>query len=102
MPLVLQHDNLGLQLLQQVRDEAHRFAITYHRALRKKNQTVSVLEDIPGIGPERRIRLLRAFGTLKAIKSASAEELAAVPTMSEKLAQAVYDKFHGKEENIND
>ncbi len=101
-PLVLTHDNLGLQLLQQVRDEAHRFAITYHRALRKKNQTISVLEDIPGIGPERRIRLLRAFGTLKAIKAASAEELAAVPTMSEKLAQAVYDKFHGKEENIND
>jgi excinuclease ABC subunit C len=79
----------GLMLLRRLRDEAHRFAITFHRKLRDKRFSGSVLEEIPGVGPRRRRLLLRTFGSLEGIRRASAEELAAVPTMTKRLADQV-------------
>ena len=74
-PMVLPRDSDTLFLLQQLRDEAHRFAITYHRALRGKHSKTSALDAIPGVGPKRRITLLKAFGSIKAIRSAEVEAL---------------------------
>ena len=93
-PLVLPKDGHALQLVQRVRDEAHRFAITFQRALRGKRHTHSVLEDIPGVGATRRRALLSAFRSLKAIESASLEEIAAVAGMNAPSAEAVYAFFH--------
>lgn len=95
-PIVLPHDAFALQLLQRLRDEAHRFAITFQRALRGKRQTHSVLEDIPGIGKTRRAALLRTFRSLKAIREASLEELLAVDGMSRPAAEAVQAFFREK------
>ena len=81
----------ALQLLQRVRDEAHRFAISYHRKLRGKAQQSSRLDRIPGIGPARRRQLLQAFGSLDGIRSASREELAALPGFGEKLADTLQE-----------
>jgi excinuclease ABC subunit C len=78
-----------LFLLQRLRDEAHRFAITYHRALRGRERLRSVLDSIPGIGAERRRRLLRAFGSVKRMRAATVEELAQVPGISTALATAI-------------
>lgn len=83
----------GLKLLQRLRDEAHRFAITYNRQRRSKTLTRSQLDDIPGIGPARKKALLQHFGSVQAIRSASLEELAAVPSMNNKMAQKVLDHF---------
>ena len=83
----------ALFLLQQVRDEAHRFAITYHRILRRKHHLRSELEDIPGVGAQRRTQLLRHFGSLKQIRQATLTELTAVPGLPERTARAVYDYF---------
>ncbi len=77
-------------LLERVRDEAHRFAITYHRELRRRSAMRAGLDDVPGIGPKRRRALLRHFGNLKAIRAATVEELAAVPSMSRASADAVH------------
>jgi excinuclease ABC subunit C len=88
-PLILSRTSEGLYLLQRVRDEAHRFAITYHRAKRGKAATVSVLDGVPGLGPARRAALLKAFGSVKAISAASAEEVAAVQGIGPKLAETV-------------
>jgi excinuclease ABC subunit C len=77
----------GLYLMQRVRDEAHRFAVTYHRQLRGKQTVVSILDDVPGIGPKRRSALLKHFGSIEAIRAASLEELAAVPGMTRKVAE---------------
>jgi excinuclease ABC subunit C len=88
-PVVLKRNSNALFLLQRVRDEAHRFAITYHRALRKKERLRSVLDAIPGIGPERRRRLLRHFGSVKGMRAATIEELAGVPGISTGLAAAI-------------
>ncbi len=79
----------GLMLLRKLRDEAHRFALTYHRKLRDKRTTGSALEEVPGVGPRRRRLLLRTFGSLDGIRRASVEELAAVPTMTRRLAEQV-------------
>lgn len=79
----------GLMLLRKLRDEAHRFALTYHRKLRDKRTTGSVIEEIPGIGPRRRRLLLRTFGSIHGIRRASVEELAAAPTMTRRLAEQV-------------
>jgi excinuclease ABC subunit C len=84
----------ALFLLQRVRDEAHRFAITYHRTLRHKQNLRSVLEGIPGVGEQRKTQLLRHFGSLKQIRQASLAELTAVPGLPEPAAHAVYDYFH--------
>ena len=85
----------GLQLVQQVRDEAHRFAITGHRGRRQKARSVSRLEDIPGIGPRRRANLLRHFGGLAGLKAAGAEEIAQVEGVNAALARRIYDSLHG-------
>ena len=85
----------GLQLVQQVRDEAHRFAITGHRGRRQKVRNTSRLEDIPGIGPRRRANLLRHFGGLGGLKSAGAEEIARVEGINAALAERIHASLHG-------
>ena len=87
----------GFKLVTRIQDEAHRFAIEYHRSLRTKGQVHSVLDDIEGIGPVRRKALMRAFQSLEAIRSASEEELAKVPSMNAASARQVYIFFHGEE-----
>ena len=84
----------GFKLITRIQDEAHRFAIEYHRNLRGKQQVHSVLDDISGIGPARRKALMRHFASAEAIKEAGIEELAAVPSMNAASAKAVYDFFH--------
>lgn len=91
-------DSPGLQLIQQVRDEAHRFAITGHRGRRQKARNVSRLEDIPGIGPRRRASLLKHFGGLAGLKAAGAEEIAKVEGINEALAGRIYATLHGLQE----
>src|ERR1700733_1502436 len=93
-PLVLAHDTPELQLLQRVRDEAHRFAITHHRIRRDKAMTASVLDELPGVGPARKRALLAHFGSPDAILAASREELEAVPGLSGKIAREVYRELH--------
>ncbi len=88
-PILLDHHTPELHLIQRVRDEAHRFCITHHRALRGKASIHSQLEDIPGIGPKRRKALLTKFGSLKALREATEEQLLAVPGMTKTAAAAV-------------
>lgn len=88
----------GFKLITRVQDEAHRFAIEYHRSLRSKEQVHSVLDDIPGIGPARRKALMRAFASIEAVRDAEVEALAAVPSMNRAGAQAVYDFFHAEKQ----
>ncbi len=92
----------GLQLVQQVRDEAHRFAITGHRGRRQKARAVSRLEDIPGIGPRRRANLLRHFGGLSGLKAAGIEEIARVEGVNAALAERIYLTLHGLQGERND
>jgi excinuclease ABC subunit C len=92
-PLVLPRDSQALYLLQRIRDEAHRFAIGYHRKLRTEKGLASMLEDIPGIGPKRRQALLQHFGSIEAIRQASVEELAAVKGMTRKAAEMVKENL---------
>ncbi len=87
----------GFQLVTRIQDEAHRFAIEYHRSLRGKEQVHSVLDDIPGIGSARRKALMRKFQSLDEIRQAQVGELAKIPSMNERAAKAVYEFFHGKE-----
>jgi excinuclease ABC subunit C len=93
-PLVLAHDTPELQLLQRVRDEAHRFAITHHRIRRDRAMTASVLDELPGVGPARKRALLAHFGSPDAILAASREELEAVPGVAGKLARDMYRELH--------
>jgi excinuclease ABC subunit C len=93
-PLVLAHDTPELQLLQRVRDEAHRFAITHHRIRRDRAMTASVLDDLPGVGPARKRALLAHFGSPDAILAASREELESVPGLPGKLAREMYRELH--------
>ncbi|HIR12993.1 MAG TPA: excinuclease ABC subunit UvrC [Candidatus Choladousia intestinavium] len=86
----------GFKLITRIQDEAHRFAIEYHKSLRGKQQIHSILDDIPGIGPSRRKALMRAFKSLEAIRDATEEELAAVPSMNAPSARQVYEFFHQK------
>ncbi len=88
-PVILPRSSEGLYLLQRVRDEAHRFAIAYHRAKRGKAATTSVLDDVPGLGPARRKTLLRHFGSVRKLGAASTEEIAAVPGIGPKLAVTI-------------
>ena len=89
----ISRDSEGFRLITRIQDEAHRFAIEYHRSLRSKDQVHSILDDIPGIGPARRKALMRSFGSIEEIRSASVEELAKVPSMTGLSARKVYDFF---------
>jgi excinuclease ABC subunit C len=88
-PIILPRSSEGLYLLQRVRDEAHRFAITYHRQKRGKAATSSALDDVPGLGPARRKALLKHFGSVRKLTAASPEEIAAVPGIGPRLAATV-------------
>ena len=94
-PISLGKANPSLHLLQHVRNESHRFAITYHKKLRRKGEFHSVLDEIPGIGRERKKQLLRHFKSVDKIKEASLEELESIPTMNRKVAQQLFSFFHG-------
>jgi excinuclease ABC subunit C len=93
-PLALDHDTPELQLLQRVRDEAHRFAVTHHRIRRDRAMRASILDELPGVGPARKRAMLSHFGSPEAILSASREELEGVPGLPGKLAREVYRELH--------
>ena len=91
--LPIHKDSEGFKLITRIQDEAHRFAIEYHRSLRSKEQVHSVLDDIPGIGPTRRKALMRHFQSIEAIRSATVEQLCEADSMNEKAAIAVAAYF---------
>lgn len=93
-PLNLSPDSLALHVIQQIRDEAHRFAITAHRKRRSKARSRSILDDVPGVGPRRRRELLRQFGGIQELQRASVEDIAKIPGISVSLAQRIYDILH--------
>jgi len=93
-PLHLPADSPALHLIQQVRDEAHRFAITAMRQRRGKQRRQSALEGIAGVGPKKRRELLRHFGGLQGVREASIADLQKVTGISRKLAELIYDRFH--------
>ncbi len=100
-PVVLSRGSQGLYLLQRIRDEAHRFAITYHRQVRSARTFKSALDDIPGIGPKRKKALIRRFGSARAIAAASVEELAAVDGMTREVAERVKEQIgSGRAETV--
>ncbi len=88
-PIILLRGSQGLFLVQRIRDEAHRFAVTYHRQRRSKGAVKSAIDSVPGIGPKRRRMLIRRFGSVAGIKAASLEEMASILGMTMKLAQKV-------------
>ncbi|MCB6200920.1 excinuclease ABC subunit UvrC [Extibacter muris] len=90
----IERDSEGFKLITRIQDEAHRFAITFHRKLRSQGQVHSILDDIPGVGPARRKDLMSHFSNLDAIKNATVEELGRLPSMNEKSARDVYNFFH--------
>ena len=92
-PYVLSRDSHTLKLLQHVRDEAHRFALTFHRSLRGTRSLKSVLDDIPGVGPARKRALIDHFGSIKKLKSASLDELLEVPKLPEEVAKVIHDSL---------
>ena len=96
-PVLLRPGSPALFLLERLRDEAHRFAITHHRKLRGKAALQSSLEEVPGVGPARRKALLRYFGSLKKIRAASLEELKTAPGLPEPVAREIFGFFHGAE-----
>ncbi len=93
-PLNIRRDSAGLRLLQRVRDEAHRFAVTYHRSLRKRRTLLSQLQSIEGVGAVRRNLLIRHFKSIAKLKSATVEEIAAVEGISRSLAEKIYQFYH--------
>jgi excinuclease ABC subunit C len=97
-PILLPRNSKALHLLQRLRDEAHRFAITFHRASRGKTMRASVLNEVPGIGPKRRRALIKHFGSMEKIRQATAEELESAPAMSKPAAEAVYRALHQEQE----
>jgi excinuclease ABC subunit C len=94
-PVRVPRGSEALYLLQRVRDEAHRFAVSYHRQLRGKRMTVSVLDGVPGLGPARRKRLVAELGSVKAVRQASKESLEALPWLPKPVAEALWEKIHG-------
>jgi excinuclease ABC subunit C len=93
-PMRIPRDSEALYLLQQVRDEAHRFAITYHRQLRGKQMTKSVLDDVPGLGPTRKKRLLKEFGSVKRLRELEESDLLALPWLPDGVGHAVFVQLH--------
>jgi excinuclease ABC subunit C len=98
-PIILPETSGALHVLQQIRDEAHRFAISGHRQRRARKRKTSVLESIPGMGPKRRQTLIKQFGGMQEIAKAGVEDLASVDGISQQLAQKVYDAFHADKNN---
>ncbi|HVX21652.1 MAG TPA: excinuclease ABC subunit UvrC [Acidimicrobiales bacterium] len=94
-PVRIPRGSEALYLLQRVRDEAHRFAVTFHRQRRGNRMTASVLDGVPGLGPTRRTRLVKEMGGVKALRAASAEELRALPWLPDRVADGVYAQLHG-------
>jgi excinuclease ABC subunit C len=94
-PIELPRNSQALFLLQRVRDEVHRFAITYHRNVRGRAAQMSVLDEIPGIGPTRRRELLKFFGSVEKMKRLTADDLAKAPGMNGKVARELYDYLRG-------
>ena len=94
--LILGTDSAALLLIQQIRDEAHRFAITGHRQQRDKKRRTSTLEGVEGVGPKRRRELLRFFGDINEVKRAGVTELSRVPNISNKVAEAIYSALHNE------
>ncbi|MGH9066693.1 MAG: excinuclease ABC subunit UvrC, partial [Acidimicrobiales bacterium] len=94
-PVRIPRQSESLYLLQRIRDEAHRFAITYHRQLRGKRMTGSALDGVPGLGPARRARLVKELGGMKAVRAAPLEELVALSWLPDPVARAAYDHLHG-------
>ena len=99
-PVVLPSGSASLYLVKQVRDEAHRFAITFHRELRDKAMTTSILDEIEGVGPTRKKALRRAFGSMRKLREASLEEIEAVPGIPQKVAREVYETFRAWEAEL--
>jgi len=97
-PLLLDPTSPALHTLQKIRDEAHRFAVTYHKKLRTRRTIQSVLDTIPGVGPAIRTSLLKTLGSARRVRESSVAELAAVPRVTPRLAQRIYDHFHGARE----
>ena len=93
MEVPIDRHSEGFRLITRIQDEAHRFAIEYHRSLRGKGQVKSVLDDIPGIGPARRKALMRQFKSLEAVKEATLEQLTETPGMNRSAAESVYRFF---------
>ncbi|SER47810.1 excinuclease ABC subunit UvrC [Corynebacterium cystitidis] len=93
-PVILPRNSQGMYLLQQIRDEAHRFAINYHRQKRSKRMRASALDNIPGLGPTRRSDLVKHFGSVKKIREASVEDIAEAPGIGPKLAATVFEHLH--------
>ena len=98
-PVELPRDGESLKLMQRIRDEAHRFAITYHRKLRRARNLKSDLDNVTGIGEKRRSALLKHFGSVEKIKSATPEELSKVPGMNRSAAEAVFARLNLSENN---
>ena len=90
----LEKNSLALHLIQQIRDEAHRFAITGHRKRRDKSRFKSPLEEIPGLGPKRKQILLKHFGGLQGLVKAGEDEIKKIPGINKTLAEAIYCRFH--------
>jgi excinuclease ABC subunit C len=101
-PLALDPTSPALHTLQKIRDEAHRFAITYHKTLRGRRTIQSVLDGIPGVGPTIRTSLLKTLGSARRVREASVAELASVPKVTPKLAQRIHEYFHPPEGQITD
>src|SRR5690606_22798417 len=93
-PIRLPRQSEALYMLQRIRDESHRFAIAYHRQLRNKRMTASVLDDIPGLGPTRKKRLVKELGGVKAVRQASLDDLKSLSWLPDAVAEAVYVKLH--------
>jgi excinuclease ABC subunit C len=93
-PVQISRQSEALYLLQRVRDEAHRFANSFHRELRGKRMTKSVLDDVPGLGPTRKKRLVKELGGVQGVRSARLDELKALPWLPDKVAEAVFAKTH--------
>lgn len=98
-PIVLPTGSASLYLIKQVRDESHRFAITFHRELRDKAMTVSILDEIPGVGPKRKKDIMRHFGSFKRLKAASVEDISQVKGVSMNLAETIYEELKAWEES---